>query len=199
MTKTNFTLSSEFGVGTLGFQKFTINGYIKNKQVLQTYRYIRFIPFHGSYLQLNHDTTYDWNFNFNNFTALYNRATRVEDGWTKLNETMVLGNGVTYQNNVATEVSFFSVIPEGSAPILVIKGSYETELNFDFFYVQVRVDGVTSTLMNASGTGILEESMSLKDFAGNQKVEIVLGFKSDGAVTMRGVMLDQVKIVVRSE
>lgn len=193
-TKTNFTLTSDSGVNMLGFQKFTINGYVRNIQVLQTFRYIRFIPYYTSYLQLNRFTQIEWNFEFNDSIVLYNRATNVENGWFKINSSLIIGNGITYANKIVSEVSIFAVILSEQQPFLFLQGNYETELNFDFLYVQVRCSGISNTLLNLSGTGVLDESIGLSNYVGRGKVEIVIGFKSDGAVTMRGVLLSVVSI-----
>lgn len=190
---TSFVLQSENNMKTLGYQKFTILGYVRGSQVLQTFRYIRFVPFSGGYLQVDQGANLIWDFSFGKYTVLYNKATDVTDGWNTKNGSLVLSDGSGYKDNSNSEVSFFLRITGNCTPTLFLKGDYDTEAGFDFFMVIVRVNGTSTTVLNVSGNDVLDEIIDLSRYAGNEKVEVALAFQSDGAITKRGVKIDHVR------
>ncbi|KAJ3088776.1 hypothetical protein HK102_007943 [Quaeritorhiza haematococci] len=201
----------------------TIKGYVEDEQVLQTQRFVRIVPPNEDYLSVTANSKWTWDFvvsdgtrggkgntDSKKFVGVYNmnHLTRPEDGWqilpvtvtenSKTNKQLVIGNGAQHENNLSTTFSMFLDLAAGTKPTLIIKGGYETEAESDYFSILVRrADEVAtrkeSELAIISGAGELDEVFDLSAFAGS-RVEVMLRFVSDEAVTYRGVYIDEVSV-----
>ncbi|KAJ3380463.1 hypothetical protein HDU92_005960 [Lobulomyces angularis] len=167
-----------------GTDKYTIVGYVDDKEVLRTYRYIRYTPAKSSYLNLNAGETTQWDFSTDKYALVYNSLTESSNGWNLNNGKFVIGNGAGYADGVNSAVSFFVNV---NAPGLSVKldALVNSEKDYDFFSLTLKQEGKDDVVyFSKSGLALtINESFPLETTG---PVELVLSFKADGAVTEAG-------------
>ena len=128
------------------------------------------------------------------YFKVYNKNTKAVDGWNVQNGILKIGSTDKYASEVQTEAALFLKIPQNKY-FLKLNAAIDTEENYDFFDILVRVNNQEKILQSlVSGKIELKEySYDLSEFAG-KNIEIVFRFNSDGADNAPGVMLQNISI-----
>ncbi|TPX61976.1 hypothetical protein SpCBS45565_g07129 [Spizellomyces sp. 'palustris'] len=183
----------------LGNFKYTIVGYDNDgKQVLKTKRVLSIVPDPSRFLNITNGTNYAYTTSeFLAFSGVYNTDTAPENGWVVQNNTITVGNGVQYANDVETLFTIFTKIATGTNATLTTSYSGKTEAEVDYLTVFARaVDtkggGEEKELFKASGAANKTQTVSLGGFTGN--VEIGFRFNSDSGTTDVGITLQSISI-----
>ncbi|KAJ3391832.1 hypothetical protein HDU92_008800 [Lobulomyces angularis] len=92
------------------WSKYTILGTLNDKQFVKTNHFVRYIPKKSDFLKL--ESTVVWDPNNAPYSGIYNRMDLPSSsGWNFLNGKVVIGNGINYENNVNSAITFFLNIP----------------------------------------------------------------------------------------
>lgn len=122
--------------------------------VLQTHRFLRYIPQpqHHLVLAKGVNTTWDFNTNSNSYAAIYNRDVSLTNihshpsqGWNYLETdlgagAMVIGDGIQYLEKTFSAISFFLNVSSDPSqiPFVHIKLSYKMEEGIDCIVGRIR-------------------------------------------------------------
>lgn len=114
LTSTLITTSKT--VFAAGWEKFHVLAYDGSSQVVSTFRSMRYIPNPIHYLTFSKGLNWTWNplekgEEEQKFIAIFNKDSPAKHGWNVVNETMVIGDGLGYENLVDSALSFFVSIP----------------------------------------------------------------------------------------
>ncbi|MBC7539977.1 MAG: immune inhibitor A [Bacteriovorax sp.] len=140
------------------------------------------------------DLEFDLSKELPNYVALYFNQVAKNEGWVVQNNTLKIGTGQQYVENVAAEASAFVTLP-AQAFNLNFEASIMTEENYDFFKVTLVSEGKETTLIKStSGQHQMQAyTFDLNAFAG-KKVELRFNFDSDGGVNDTGVTVQNISI-----
>ncbi|KAJ2994606.1 hypothetical protein HDV02_001465 [Globomyces sp. JEL0801] len=129
--------------------------------------------------------------------AIYNMGSSLADpsaGWVynKINQAYQIGDGKSYIEYVNTKLSLFC--NAGTSVHIEIKGSYQTESQFDTFRI-VYIDdfGFHDLLPNNAVSG--QDTFDInRDIITEGQFELFFEFISDGGVNDRGVLIEKFSI-----
>ncbi|MHB8079653.1 MAG: M14 family zinc carboxypeptidase [Candidatus Krumholzibacteriia bacterium] len=104
-----------------------------------------------------------------------------------------------YANNVNASAQLRSTLDLSvvSSPALTFWTRYDTELGYDFCYVEVSTDGITwQTIATYGGTQTawVQKTLPLDAWLGQAQLRLRFRFQSDGSVTADGWYLDDVTV-----
>ncbi|KNC99789.1 uncharacterized protein SPPG_05166 [Spizellomyces punctatus DAOM BR117] len=183
----------------LGNFKYTIVGYGNdNNQVLKTNRVLSVVPDASQFLNITTGTNYTYRTSESlAFSGVYNTDTAPENGWIVQNNTITVGNGVQYADDVETLFTIFTNIATGTNATLTTSYSCQTETGSDYLTVFARaVDanggGEEKELLKVSGADNQAKTVSLAGLTGN--VEIGFRFSSDSGRSDLGVTVQTISI-----
>ena len=127
--------------------------------------------------------------------AIYNSKNKAESGWLVQDGMLKPGNAEEYADGVKTEASLFFVLSESKDFNLKFDSQVNTEKDFDFFRVNLVVDGkVIELIKGISGDEDLKNyNFDLGPYKG-KKVEIRFIFESDKGVTGKGVIIKNLSL-----
>lgn len=127
--------------------------------------------------------------------AIYNFGSLARNGWNISGESLSIGPGDKYKNNVRTYTSvFLKTASERKLIRLSFDVKSDTEKDYDFFDVVVRVNGKESKIYTASGK--FEEANKTLEIPLTEisDVEISFSFESDGSSVGEGVSLSNIRL-----
>ncbi|KAJ3377303.1 hypothetical protein HDU92_008442 [Lobulomyces angularis] len=170
----------------LGTEHYTIVGYTANRVVLKTERYLRYIPNASKFASLQPGASLNWDFKFEReYVALFNIAgTAAKDGWNLKDGKLVIGDGLTYGDNVTSKVSFFVTL-NGGKPSITLSFDSFSEQDYDYVIVSFRpFGGEEKELLKVSGEQHINTTLELPATTGSG--ELSLTFASDGGSAENG-------------
>ena len=188
----SFRISPRERVYEPGLAKYTIVGYRQNEKLVQTYRRIRYVPPDSDRLVIEPYTVYDWDFRLNQFTVVYHVDSLEQAGWRVSDGAAYIGNGVRYENNVYSHLTFFTEFKNDSAPCIFLNATIDTEPKHDFLHLMIKEgDREMREIYTWHGNHRIEEYVNLLEYLDDPdnlgKLDISLAFSSDAAVTAKGV------------
>lgn len=202
--KQNITVSVKPPSNSLGNLAISVQSFAsavnQTKQLLKTLRTIIAVPPFRTYFSLN-KKAFLWDLNLKPYVGVYNKGAMLsmpQLGWVQRNRTWVVGDGIQYANNVDTSLQFFFQADVGSNITVSLNATYNTEPEYDFFYVNYLDDNGIISLLDStisdgtvlpgiSGNGNLTTSFAIQTKA--KYFSIALQFVSDPGVQSSGVSL----------
>jgi hypothetical protein len=170
-------------------KRLEILGYnLLNQVSFATFRQIRLLPKKEDYLQVAAGSTIDLLSLQSNAVFQADLPGTAGKGWNKNGTSLQFGNGVQYENNMDSKISYF-VNPSSAPYKLAIKAKYITEEGYDYFYVGYKnQNGVTQLLPEGrvAGTGEIDSTFEVP---ATDAVEIFVQFITDPAITDVGVTI----------
>ena len=127
--------------------------------------------------------------------AVYNQGSSDDNGWNIQLDShkLVVGNGTLYENNVDTTLSIFLKGNfDGKKLGLRIKGHIDSEPDCDFFEIEYKDQDEGKLLGRVAGSFDLNQELVLIPVG--DTLEIRLKFKSDPAVTMKGIAIESLRV-----
>lgn len=184
--------------GSAGFWtrgRFQLVGFTSGRRVWRVWRDVRWV---GTYDALDPEKplTTDFANGLPTFMKVENSYSPITSGWQIRDGALVVGQGNTYDNNVLTD----AYIPLNSKGLQEIKVAFDLKLKveekYDYFRVYARVPGtdLREELLNLTGEVTERQTATIKKLAGQEKLEIVLEFQSDGNAVDSGVVIDNLEV-----
>ncbi|KAI8799314.1 hypothetical protein BJ742DRAFT_846713 [Cladochytrium replicatum] len=177
----NIDLPAEF-LATPALRAITVQAWRDGVQYVETHRTIKIYP--GGKVS---SFPFTWDFTSypaNNFAAIYTTGNPA-NGWNRQNGQLIIGNGVTYVNNLDTSAVLILAVPTGAAQVSVqFSGQVNSESGYDFLNLSLfdpAADTTLATFFNVAGTGTLTTTRAAS-VAGKSVVGLNLRFTSDPAV-----------------
>ncbi|KAJ8325868.1 hypothetical protein QVD99_004037 [Batrachochytrium dendrobatidis] len=191
-------------INGLGYSRITLVGKTAGKQVVKTYRNIRYIPKTSDFIPLVANP-----FTFSDITpavGIYNGPqTLAASGWNKSGK-YIIGNGIKYADNVDSSIEAFFTAPVGTHINIDLDLNLNSEPDYDFIYLTVNsMDGAKDFLLSSIGTdnktvfnGVSGLNTTVKGVfpyvTKNEQFSVSLQFTSDGAVEFSGATINSFKI-----
>lgn len=169
----------------IGQGRFEVQGLKDNSPVWRKVLNYRIIP-KSRVLSLNQ--SWELNLNQPGDISTYTVSTPAKDGWHVADNSLHLGDGTAYGNDANVEASIF-VTPLSDNYQLDFDAVIDTESS-DILQVLAIVDGQTTVLIDklSGNIPLTHYKADLRPFA-NKPVEIRFSFKSDPAVTLKGISI----------
>ncbi|XJO72640.1 hypothetical protein BDV3_003733 [Batrachochytrium dendrobatidis] len=191
-------------INGLGYSRITLVGKTAGKQVVKTYRNIRYIPKTSDFIPLVANP-----FTFSDITpavGIYNGPqTLAASGWNKSGK-YIIGNGIKYADNVDSSIEAFFTAPVSTHINIDLDLNLNSEPDYDFIYLTVNsMDGAKDFLLSSIGTdnktvfnGVSGLNTTVKGVfpyvTKNEQFSVSLQFTSDGAVEFSGATINSFKI-----
>lgn len=186
-------------VTSAGTVVFEIRAYdSRGNDLFSTFRTFRFTPNPADFLQLTAKSTLKVDLASGKEIAQFDLSgTTASNGFNANGTNLQIGNGISYDNNLDTQRSFFI---SSSVPFSAhVKATYSTEIGCDYFFIGYNnksgtVQFLTGLNTNVkppipipavSGNGTIDQTFSIP--AGD--VEFFFRFTSDPAVSFSGVLI----------
>jgi hypothetical protein len=183
--------------------KYNIRAFdARGRQHMNTFRIVRFLPNSGDFLQIRADTVEKVAFGSAKYYAQFDAKNIREGklGWNLVNGAYQVADGVQYQDNVESTLSYFvnSALPSFK---VAVKASYETELDYDFIQIGYVRNGVTTQFLTSvnqetsapqngvSGKGVIDQTFTV---TGTGTIEVFIRFISDAGVTDVGATIESI-------
>ncbi|KAI8808148.1 hypothetical protein BJ742DRAFT_853811 [Cladochytrium replicatum] len=181
-----------------GMKRITVQAFRDGVQYVQTHRSVKVFP--GPARRL---FPYTWDFSLfplNSAAYIFNFGNEDAVGWKLVNGVLQIGTSPLYTDGVDTTVTFVVTAPPSSSILIGLSGSYQSELNFDFFTVSL-TDVATgddfATLYRVSGSGQFPaEGITSTAYGDKAVFAISLRFTSDSnRIAGFGAKITALKII----
>ncbi|KAL2919749.1 hypothetical protein HK105_200665 [Polyrhizophydium stewartii] len=199
LVKQDFNLTATAPRATLGNSQIVIIGKTGDKQMLKTKRNLRVVPLDADRIDLAKGAVAIRG--IGKAVGIYNGPTTPDaNGFNKVNNTWVLGDGNQYIDNTDSAIEVFLKAPVGSNVSISFDASYDTEKDSDFLTLLARhADGSVKQFLKTgdkdgvSGNG----TISNKKFFFNtisSTFSIAARFTSDNSIEASGVTIKSFNI-----
>lgn len=197
-----YELKFNHSIQTPQIVRYCIRGidFTRKNQFL-TWRTVKFIPRKSDFLQLIPGKIHSLDMSgTSKYFAQYDHPTQAGQGWNTKNNILRIGNGVNYEGNMETTVSYFFRTHK-SRPMISIKLRYDTMKDRDVFNTGLIVNrghvrDLGCGLTKLSGKGDIEFAECVLRGIPNESSDVELFFKfaSHGRTSTDGVTIESIQL-----
>lgn len=175
--------------------RYELIGYTEGRRVWRVWRDVRWV---GEYLKVDSATplTADFSGTMPTFIQTENMMSVATSGWQVRDGALTVGKGPAYENDVFTT----AFIPLNAKDLKKLTIKFDLTLHSEKAYDHLRVyarapsTNQREELLSLSGDKSGPQTATIKKLTGNENLEIVLEFQSDGNVVGSGPVIDNLEI-----